>query len=825
LITQNNTQLFCIKNIVRQVYRVATDEMFTYTKSYAADFTYGFSAYQLKNDLVAAGVTTCQLAYQVGDTVSIQFSVDYTSQLTTINTVISNHRPYPPCFDDLKFVNVSSGPYSIINMSVKCDASGGNFTVILPKPGRVTKYVFAVHKISATGTITVSPNSGELIDGGGSKTITTYKGYVLLQSDGTNWNTVPDGVNTENTVPNAVAAITSNVGDLAIDNGSGPTALSVGSNGQVLTADSTQPLGIKWATPTASASAGGSNRQIQYNSGGSLAGDGNLQWFDVSSDKYLAIGSSPVNVQGLAMSIIKGRNSWIQVYAQNTTSAPQATTDICTANDLGDDNTYYTDMGINSSGYSDPAYPISLANDSYLYAVNGNMTVGTDTAGKDIIIHTGGWNKSNIAVRFTDKTRTAALGMMLELQSGTTESRPAAPTAGMIWYNSTTSAVEYYEGDAWQNIVNTSGAQTITNKTITDSGSNIISRGLWTGSGTRSVSTYAATAPTAGQVLTATSGTVATWQNPVTAAGGSNTQVQYNSAGAVAGASGMSIASDGYATISDETEAPPTAPTAGSKIYAKVRGGRRMPGGIGPTGGEYQFQPFIGAGKVIWWSAQGNSTTVTTLNFVNSATGTATARNVATTNLFTSSRRLGYVSSNTAGSSAGTRHSLQQFWRGTAAGLGGFYYVVRFGLSSASTVAGQRSFVGLIASTAMLGNVDPSAFPTAIVGFGVDSADTTWFFIHGDGTGRTTKDTLTGTFPPRDLSVSLFEARIYCPANGSTIYYSLEVLGGGSIYEGSTSANLPPATTLLAPQIWTNNGATALAAGIDVVSQYLETDN
>ena len=49
-------------------------------------------------------------------------------------------------------------------------------------------------------------------------------------------------------------------------------------------------------------------------------------------------------------------------------------------------------------------------------------------------------------------------------------------------------------------------------------------------------------------------------------------------------------------------------------------------------------------------------------------------------------------------------------------------------------------------------------------------------------------------------------------------------MNGGSFYEGSTNTNIPDSTTLLSPQIWTNNGTTALACGIDVVSQYIETD-
>ena len=57
--------------------------------------------------------------------------------------------------------------------------------------------------------------------------------------------------------------------------------------------------------------------------------------------------------------------------------------------------------------------------------------------------------------------------------------------------------------------------QTLTNKTATDNTNNLIARALWIGTGSGSVSTYAAAAPTAGQVLTATTATTATWQTPV----------------------------------------------------------------------------------------------------------------------------------------------------------------------------------------------------------------------------------------------------------------------------------------------------------------------
>lgn len=56
-------------------------------------------------------------------------------------------------------------------------------------------------------------------------------------------------------------------------------------------------------------------------------------------------------------------------------------------------------------------------------------------------------------------------------------------------------------------------AQTLTNKTMTSNTNNITASGLFTGSGSGTVSISAATAPTAGQLLVATSGSTATWQS------------------------------------------------------------------------------------------------------------------------------------------------------------------------------------------------------------------------------------------------------------------------------------------------------------------------
>jgi hypothetical protein len=61
-------------------------------------------------------------------------------------------------------------------------------------------------------------------------------------------------------------------------------------------------------------------------------------------------------------------------------------------------------------------------------------------------------------------------------------------------------------------VVGTTDSQALSNKTLTSGTNDITARALFTSSGTNSVSTYSATNPTIGQVLTATSATTAVWQ-------------------------------------------------------------------------------------------------------------------------------------------------------------------------------------------------------------------------------------------------------------------------------------------------------------------------
>ena len=268
----------------------------------------------------------------------------------------------------------------------------------------------------------------------------------------------------------------------------------------------------------------------------------------------------------------------------------------------------------------------------------------------------------------------------------------------------------------------------------------------------------------------------------------------------------------------------PTTPAQGLSTYSKAVGGRQMFAQIGKSGVDYSFQPFLARNKIILWQANGNATSSTLFGTITpTGGGTATARNVATTNFFTWTRRLGYISATTNNASCGLRSTTAQFGIGPAAGCGGFHFVTRFGISDATLVPGARLFVGMTSTTTALGNADPSTFFN-LIGVGLDAADTTLQIIHNDATGVATKINLGANFP-ESTNTALYELALYCASGSPVVNYEVTNLTTGAETSGQITTNLPAVNQLLTWQLWRHNVATGLACGLDISSIYLETDN
>ena len=286
-----------------------------------------------------------------------------------------------------------------------------------------------------------------------------------------------------------------------------------------------------------------------------------------------------------------------------------------------------------------------------------------------------------------------------------------------------------------------------------------------------------------------------------------------------------SAESSTLATLTLPDTPNPTVPSDSyGTIFIKKIAGRVMAAQIGPSGLDTALQAHLGGNKVALWMPPGGSTTVPGVFGMAAltATGTATARTVATTNLLSRMTRLGYVSAATVGALAGGREAVAKFTTGAGPGLGGFFARYRFGVSDAAPVAGARMFIGLDALTAAPTNIDPSTKVNCI-GVGQIGTSNNLHIIRGNATAKTPIDL--GVSFPANTNADAYELNLFAPPAGGC-YWQVRRLN--TTFEATgflPSTEIPVATQLLCHQLWRCNNATALAVGLDVCGIYIETDH
>ena len=122
---------------------------------------------------------------------------------------------------------------------------------------------------------------------------------------------------------------------------------------------------------------------------------------------YTVLPFTPVQITG-------NGNTYVQMNQQNISSGNQSTTDYVATADIGTNTTYFVDLGIAGSNYSNVNPNNSLGtslwpNDAYLYTagntsanVGGNLVVGTQTSGRTVKILAGGINSNNVVATFSN---------------------------------------------------------------------------------------------------------------------------------------------------------------------------------------------------------------------------------------------------------------------------------------------------------------------------------------------------------------------------------------------------------------------------------------
>lgn len=366
-------------------------------------------------------------------------------------------------------------------------------------------------------------------------------------------------------------------------------------------------------------------------------------------------------------------------------------------------------------------------------------------------------------------------GTTPSIASGTLGARPAASVPGRLYVDTTTPALFRDTGVAWQQI-----AAGVT------------------------------VAGTAGQITVTPSGGLYTISLPtdVTVAGSFN--------------AGTWVQTSNYVA---DTQ-PPSPVDGNMRWFSRSVGGRSMPSIVGSSGVVTALQPHFARNAIAKWEPAGNSTTISaTGGAALTATGTATAANVATTNLHTYMKRLDYLTTAATTAVAGFRLAAAQYSiGGNAAIRGGFHYICRWGPATGVATATNRAFVGMANTTAAPTDVQPSTI-TNIAGMGWDSADTNIQFMYR-GTGTVTKIDLGANFPvPTADRTKVYELAMFSrPGLTQQLEYEVTDLDTGVKATGTITTNLPTTTTLLAPRGWMSVGGTFSVIGISLMCLYLESD-
>lgn len=324
--------------------------------------------------------------------------------------------------------------------------------------------------------------------------------------------------------------------------------------------------------------------------------------------------------------------------------------------------------------------------------------------------------------------------------------------------------------------------------------------------------------------------------------GGSTTQIQFNDAGAFAGDADLTwdktnnvLGLNGSATLTGLAAAP-SAPSSGNlSIYAKSIANRLLPQIKEPGGLTSVLQPALFDKQIILYLPSSGSTGTGSGSGLGPAwtsNGTVIHPTPSTTSPAISNqlRRTRYANvatttNQTLGIRSGTS-DMQCFWRGNAAGLGGFFFQTRFivELYPASTI---RIFAGLAATVANY-LVSSDTVSISCCGLWHDTTDPSsgsgaFNFLTYDGT-TATKQAI--NLANAIAAGNSYDFSMWCDRNGSTIYWELRDLVNSVTYSNSTSTTLPSNTTLLGPQVAMSNGTanvTVTTSAIGIAGVYVES--
>lgn len=218
-----------------------------------------------------------------------------------------------------------------------------------------------------------------------------------------------------------------------------------------------------------------------------------------------------------------------------------------------------------------------------------------------------------------------------------------------------------------------------------------------------------------------------------------------------------------------------------------------------------------------WVAGVGATSVIASLGPIGVATGTgAVLTPLVTANLIEAVRRARYITTTTAGTSAGYSDSFPMWLQGNILNYFGIYSTIKFAVGATSITGGQI-FVGLADTVVTLAG-EPSANSNNFIGIGKDSTDVNWQFMRRSAAGAVVKVDL-------GLAVASFQ-QLIIEINAKPTIAAFEVVINRVLDTGIVQNLLTTTvtTTILANNIFLGrknsirNGAVAAAMSLELVS-------
>ncbi|CAB5238890.1 hypothetical protein UFOVP230_77 [uncultured Caudovirales phage] len=138
--------------------------------------------------------------------------------------------------------------------------------------------------------------------------------------------------------------------------------------------------------------------------------------------KVLGTGVSSITPFANSMQVWETNvNNYQTVYARNLNNGSDASADFVAYNDASDVNSYFIDLGMNSSNFTSTTYPIFTPNSGYLFTGGGtsgqqsDLFIGTSNPASDIIFFTGDVLAANQRAMFNGTTGNFLLNTATDL--------------------------------------------------------------------------------------------------------------------------------------------------------------------------------------------------------------------------------------------------------------------------------------------------------------------------------------------------------------------------------------------------------------------------